>query len=64
MSICPWCGNGTPKVFCGRPCAKFFNKLAYRLGRAYLYRIAASSDLPLKDAEIPPIPTPGKAPAA
>ena len=71
MSICPWCGaefpaftnrNGTPKIFCdrkGRPCSKDFNRRAYRLGRDYLYRLAELSDLPLKEAEIPTIPTPG-----
>ena len=66
MSICVWCGgdfpaftarNGTVKVFCTLPCRAEFNRASGRLGREYLYRMAESIDIPLKDAILPPIAT-------
>jgi len=67
MSTCVWCGtkfpaftarNGTVKVFCNLPCRVEFNSEAYRLGREYLYRMAESIDIPLRDAIFPPIAPP------
>ena len=66
MSICVWCHtefpaftarNGTVKVFCTLPCRAEFNREGCRLGREYLYRMAKSIDIPLKDAILGGIPT-------
>ena|SRR3990167_8764880 len=75
VSVCVWCGadfpastsnNGKVKIFCGTACRFEFNAQACRLGREYLYRMANSNGIPIRDAipgGIPAPPTSKKDPA-